>query len=247
MNNINLLKYEIKRTIISKKYLYMILILMAFTYDSLTRLVMGGYYGTAPFSEWTYTFFIQLVSPLIMSIMIFIITNIFNEKELRARKILFSAPIPQSKYYMLKIVGLAVTFILTALVPIIMSFIYYKILFDFSQFLNFGKYIICFFVPTFIFLLGVSMVIGKISSKLLYGLIPIVFLLGTINTRSILPLWLDIFGQHFFDISTFGELIGRKSQVVLFNLSNHFIYSRFIFIFLGVILLIYTSLKRERE
>ena len=247
MNNINLLKYEIKRTIISKKYLYMILILMAFTYDSLTRLVIGGYYGTAPFSEWTYTLFIQLISPLIMSIMVFIMTNIFNEKELRARKILFSAPISQSKYYILKIAGLVVVFILTTVVPIVMSFIYYKVLFNYSQFTNFGKYIIWFFIPTFIFLLGASMVLGKTNSKLLYALIPIVFLLGSINTRSILPLWLDIFGQHFFDISTFAELIGRKSQVIPFNLSNHFIYSRLIFIFLGVILLMYTCLKREKE
>ncbi|WMM23575.1 hypothetical protein RBU61_11485 [Tissierella sp. MB52-C2] len=247
MNNINLLKYEIKRTIISKKYLYMILILMAFTYDSLTRLVIGGYYGTAPFSEWTYTFFVQLTSPLVMSIMIFMMTNIFNEKELRARKILFSAPIPQSKYYMLKIVGLVVTFILTVLVPIIMSFIYYKILFDFSQFINFGKYIIWFLIPTFIFLLGVGMVLGKTSSKLLYGLIPIAFLLGSINTRSILPLWLDIFGQHFFEMSTFAELFGRTSQTISFNLSSDFIYSRLVFIFLGIILLMYTCFKREKE
>ncbi|MBU5427234.1 hypothetical protein KQI41_12485 [Tissierella pigra] len=247
MNNINLLKYEIKRMIISKKYLYMILILIAFTYDSLTRLVIGGYYGTAPFSEWTYTFFIQLISSLVMSIMIFMMTNIFNEKELRARKILFSAPIPQSKYYMLKIAGLVVTFILTALVPIIMSFIYYKVLFDYSQFIIFGKYIIWFLIPTFIFLLGVGMVLGKTSSNLLYGLIPMAFLLGIMNTSSILPLWLDIFGQHFFEMSTFAELFGRTSQNISFDLASDFIYSRLVFIFLGIILLVYTCFKREKE
>lgn len=247
MNNINLLKYEIKRVIISKKYFYMLLLTGVLSYDVLTRLVTGGYYGTAPFSEWTYTFFINLISPLVISVMIFMVTNIFNEKELRARKILFSSPISQSKYYILKISAIVVTFILTVLVPIIISFIYYKVLFNYSEFFRFIKYIIWFFIPPFIFLLGVSMALGKISTKLLYGLIPITYLLGVINTSGILPPWLDIFGQHFFNMSTFADLIGRESQVVPFNLPNSFIHSRLIFICIGIIFLIYTCIKTEKE
>ncbi len=231
----------------SKKYFYMLLLTMGLTYDSLTRLVTGGYYGTAPFSEWTYTFFIQLISPLVISVIIFMMTNIFNEKELRARKIIFSAPISQGRYYLLKIITMIVTFILTSLVPIIMSFIYYKVLFNYISFSSYAKFILCFLIPTFIFILGLSMVLGRISIKLLYGLIPITFLLGTIDTSSILPYWLDIFGAHYFKICTYAELLGRTREAVPFSLSSSFIHTRIIFILLGVIFLTYTCVKTVKE
>ncbi|WIV11933.1 hypothetical protein [Proteiniborus sp. MB09-C3] len=247
MNNITLLKYEIRRVIISKKYFYMILLIMGMTYDFLTRLVTGGYYGTAPFSEWTYTFFIQLILPAVISVIIFMMTNIFDEKELRARKILFSAPISQSRYYMLKILTIAITFVLTALVPIVMSFIYYKGLFNYVGFASFTKFILWFFIPAFIFFLGLSMILGKISIKFLYGLIPVAFLLGTIDTSNILPDWLDIFGTHYFRICTFTELLGRTMESVPFNLSSSFIHTRLVFVLLGVVFLTYTCVRTVKE
>lgn len=231
----------------SKKYFYMLLLVMASAYDSLTRLVTGGYYGTAPFSEWTYTFFIQLTSPLVISIMIFMMTSIFSEKEFRARKILFSASISQSKYYILKSISIIITFIVTALIPIIISFLYYKVLFNYTKFFIFMKSIIWFLIPSFIFLLGLAMALGKINIRLLYGLIPIAFLLGTIDTTNILPQWLDIFGAHFFKMATFADLFGRESEVASLNIPNSFIYTRIIFITLGIIFLIYTCMKSEKE
>jgi len=225
----------------------MILLTIGLTYDSLTRLVTGGYYGTAPFSDWSYTFFIQLISPLVISVIIFMMTSIFNEKELRARKIIFSTPISQARYYILKIFTMVITFLLTGLVPIIMSFIYYKVLFNYVGFTSYVKLIFWFIVPSFVFILGFSMVLGKINIKFLYGLIPVVFLLGTINTSDILPRWLDIFGVHYFTMCTYAELFGRESQVVPFELSTAFICSRIIFILIGVILLGFTCMKTVKE
>ncbi|SCG82037.1 hypothetical protein DW1_0417 [Proteiniborus sp. DW1] len=247
MTNITLLRYEIRRIILSKKYFYMILLTIGLTYDSLTRLVTGGYYGTAPFSEWTYTFFIQLVSPLVISVIIFMMTNIFNEKELRARKIIFSTPISQARYYMLKIFTIVIAFVLIGLVPIIMSFIYYKVLFNYVGFTSYVKLILWFLIPSFVFILGLSMALGKINIKFLYGLIPITFLLGTIDTLDILPRWLDIFGAHYFKIRTYAELLGRESQVVPFELSSVFICSRLIFMLIGLILLGFTCMKTVKE
>lgn len=225
----------------------MILLTIGLTYDSLTRLVTGGYYGTAPFSEWTYTFFIQLVSPLVISVIIFMMTNIFNEKELRARKIIFSTPISQARYYMLKIFTIVIAFVLIGLVPIIMSFIYYKVLFNYVGFTSYVKLILWFLIPSFVFILGLSMALGKINIKFLYGLIPITFLLGTIDTLDILPRWLDIFGAHYFKIRTYAELLGRESQVVPFELSSVFICSRLIFMLIGLILLGFTCMKTVKE
>lgn len=237
MNKLTLMSYEIKRGILSKKYFYMILLTMGVAYDSLTRLVTGGYYGTAPFSEWTYGLFLHLSIPLAISATIFMMTNIFDEGERRARSILFSAPISQREYFFLKSVAVVVAFFFLALVPIGMSFIYYKVMFNFTDFTGFFKHILWTYLPTFVFFLGLCMVLGRISIKLLYGLIPIAFLLGTMDTSSILPYWLDIFGSHYFHVSSYTYLLGRTKEVIPFSLSMDFIYSRIILIGIGCLLL----------
>ncbi len=245
---INLLKYEIKRIVWSKKYFYIVLLIIASAYDSLTRLVTGGYMGTAPFSDWSYTLFLNLISPLLMVAMIFIVSNTFNHKEMRARSIIFSSPISQTKYYILKSFAIFVIFILTLLVPIFMSFIYYKSMFGYNEFGSFIRLIFAFLFPTFIFFLGLSMLLGKINIKLIYALIPVAFLMGALNLgNNMVPMWADIFGNNFFDMYSFSMLIGREMEVVPFKLPNSFIYTRLEFILLGLIFILYTCKKEEKE
>lgn len=245
---INLLRYEIKRIVWSKKYLYIVLLIAASAYDSLTRLITGGYMGTAPFSDWSYTLFLNLISPSLMVAMIFIISSTFNDNQMRARSIIFSSPITQTKYYILKSFAAFVTFILTSLVPISMSFIYYKIMFGYGEFESFIKFIFIFLLPTFVFLLGLSMLLGKINVKLIYTLVPIVFLTGTLNLGGdIVPMWADIFGNNFFDMYSLLMLIGREMEILPFKLPNSFIYTRLEFILLGLIFLLYTCKKEEKE
>jgi ABC-type multidrug transport system permease subunit len=243
---INLLGYEIKRIVWSKKYLYIVLLIAASAYDSLTRLITGGYMGTAPFSDWSYTLFLNLISPLLMVVMIFIISSTFNDKEMRARSIIFSSPITQTKYYMLKSFAVFVTFILASLVPIFMSFIYYKAMFGYSEFGSFIKLIFAFLFPTFIFFLGLSMLLGKINVKLIYGLVPVAFLMGALNLE-IIPIWADIFGNNFFNMYSFSMLIGREMEFVPLKLPSSFIYTRLEFILLGLIFILYTCKKKEKK
>ena len=245
---INLLGYEIKRIVWSKKYLYIVLLIAASAYDSLTRLITGGYMGTAPFSDWSYTLFLNLISPLLMVSMIFIISSTFNDKEMRARSIIFSSPITQTKYYILKSFAVFVTFILASLVPIFISFMYYKIMFGYGEFGSFIKLIFVFLFPTFIFLLGLSMLLGKINVKLIYGLVPVAFLMGVLNLgNDIVPMWADIFGNNFFNMYSFSMLIGREMEFVPFKLPSSFIYTRLEFILLGLMFILYTCKKEEKE
>ena len=245
---INVLKFEIKRTVWSKKYLYILLLIVASTYDSLTRLITGGYMGTAPFSDWSYTLFLNLISPLLMASMIFVISSTFNDKEMRVRSIVFSSPISQTQYYILKSSAIFATFMLTSLVPICMSFIYYKTMFGYNEFGSFIKLIFTFLFPTFIFFLGLSMFLGKINIKLIYGLLPIAFLMGTLNLgHNMVPMWADIFGNNFFDLYSMSTLIGRKMEVVPFELPNSFVYTRLGFVLFGVMFLVYTYRKGEKQ
>ena len=70
MNNLTVIKYEIQKLVFTKKYFYMILVLAVWTTDVLLRLVINGFYSTAPFSKWSYSEFMTLVCPIFSIIII---------------------------------------------------------------------------------------------------------------------------------------------------------------------------------
>lgn len=237
MINLILLKYELHMIMLTKKYFYMVLLLSIWTIDVLMRLVITGFSSTAPFSEWSYTFFITLFSPILLIILILLCVSIFSEKEKSVRNIIFSAPLSETKYYIIKGLAIALVFIITAAIPIIISFAYYAFLFEYTEFLNFILPIVLFLIPASIFIFGLSIALGKINVKLLYALIPLTFVLGTISLR-ILPVWLDVFGNDYLEECAI-DFYNSNIEIIPYNISSYFIYSRLIFTALGISLFLF--------
>lgn len=245
MNNICLLKYEIRKLILNKKFFYMILILCVQTLDMLMRVLVRGTYNTAPFSQWTFSDFISHTNPMLLVILILMCTTVFSEKEKSARKIIFSTPISQSKYYILKASSIGIVMLITTLFPIIISFMYYGITFGYHGYGSFIKPLILFFFPTIIFMLGFSMVLGKINVKILYGLLPFVFLGCSLNLS--IPVWGDICGNNFLYIYQFiSGFYGSKGPIT-YTFPNDFIFSRVIFVIFGITLFIFVCRKKEMK
>ncbi|SKC88278.1 hypothetical protein [Maledivibacter halophilus] len=242
MNNLSLIKHEIKRLVFNKKYFYMSLILILSTSDKLLRLVIHGEYGTAPFSKWSYSNFTTLISPLLITILILLSTNVFSEKEIKARKIIYSTPITQTKYYTIKAASIFIAYLTTLFIPIIISFIYYGVLFKFYNYASFIKPIIYFLIPSFILFLGLCMIVGKMSLKLLYALIPFAFLNG-LNFK--FPVWIDLYGNNF--LLNYGYTVWKDNTtgIVPYNIPMDFMISRAIFVLFGIILFVITCKKSE--
>lgn len=225
----------------NKKYFYMLLILCLITSDTLMRNIIRGVYGTAPFSRWSYSEFIAVTTPFLLIILIFLCISIFNERENTVKKIIFSTAFPQRKYYFLKAFSIGFVFIITALIPIIISFIYYKVMFGYTQFTRFIYPIILFLLPPFIFVLGLSMFLGKINVKLLYFLMPILFFTCVFNFM--FPVWVDLCGNNF--ILDHGLSLSFSDGVMPYDITTNMIYSRLIFVFIGIILLLYSAIKSD--
>lgn len=242
MNSINIIKHEIRRLVFNKKYFYMTLILALFTSDILLRLVIHGEYGTAPFSKWSYSSFIAMISPMLMIILVLLCTSVFSEKEMKIRKIIYSTPITQMRYYIVKAASIYIAFILATLVPIIMSLIYYGILFKFYDYSTFIKPILFFLLPISILALGGCMFIGKLSIKLLYALIPFSFLNG-LNLG--FPVWVDLYGNNFLLDHGFRLWRNNITGFIPYDLPWNFMISRLLFICFGIILFGITCKKSE--
>lgn len=244
MINLILLKYEIQRLIFTKKYFYMILLLTLWTIDVLMRIVITGFYYTAPFSQWSYSEFINLFSPILFIILILLCTSIFSESEKLVKNIINSTPISESKYYIMKGCGIFIVFIITTFIPIIISFVYYAILFEYTEYQYFILPMLLFIIPTGIFIFGLSIFLGKINGKLLYALIPLTFIMGALNLTS-LPVWIDVFGNNFVQQYGLHFIMENNSDVVPYAISNDFVYSRLVFVALGTTLFIFACKHKK--
>jgi len=227
------LKYEVLRLAYNKKYFYMLLIESLFASHILMSFVSVGKDGTAPFSQWTYSEFLTSIGPLLSIILVMLCMSVFSEKEIAVRKIIFSAPLSESKYYLLKASAITAVLIFTASVPILLSFAYYAYYFNFYAYAEFLLPILSFLLPSQIFVLGLALVAGRIDSRLLYLLLPVLFL-GILDMG--FPVWFDLFGNNFLSWPLRRSL-GVFEGPIPYTLSGEFLYSRLIFIFAGVSLL----------
>lgn len=243
MNNLSIIKYDIKRLLFTKKFFYMVLLLSVYTYDILTRILIDGFNGTEPFSKWSFSELCTFLASMSSVLLILFCITIFNEKEMAVRRIIYSAPISEGKYYLLKVVSIFTVYIIAVLVPFIISFIHYYHIFAYTAYLEFIEPVMIFFVPSIIFILGLSMMLGKINVKLLYGLIPLVILFGHLNLE--LPSLIDIYGNNYLNyygwrfISEFSE-----ATAIPYNIPSGFIFTRVMFMFLGIMLLLKICSKK---
>lgn len=244
MNNLIALKYELKRLIITKKYFYMVLLLVLVTLDFLTRLLMDGSFGTAPFSEWSFTTYLSMFTPFLMIMLIVMSTHIFSEKEAKVRKILWTTALSQGKYYLLKAAALFTACLLAASVPIFTTFIYYGIVFKCTHYSIFIKPMLIFLLPPCVLFLGGTLLIGKINGKLMYLLVPAAFILA-LNFS--VPVWTDVYGNNFLYQYEMISWQDSLSGTLPYILPKDFLISRLVLLGAGIAALAFVCKVKEKN
>ena len=243
-NLLKVLKYEVLKLAYNKKYFYMVLIESLFACYILVRFMSGGKDGTAPFSKWTYSEFLSLIGPFLSVMLVLLCMSVFSEKEVAVRKIIFSAPLSETKYYLLKASAITAVFVFAASLPILLSFAYYAYYFNFYAYAEFMLPVLFFLLPSQVFVLGFALAVGRINSRLLYPLLPLVFFLGFFNPR--LPVWVDLFGNNFLSWPLRWYL-GVMEGPIPYTLPVDFLYSRLAFAFMGIFLLVLACLRSNTE
>jgi hypothetical protein len=159
---------------------------------------------------------------------------VFSEKETAVRRILFSAPISYAGYFSAKGAAIAGALLLAAALPIVLSFVYLGWYFRFFQFGDFIHPIVVFLLPSVVFVFGLSMAAGRISAKLVYGLVPIVFLFGFLNLE--LPVWVDLCSNNF--LLHYHKMLFRSlgSMEAVYHIPMNFLLSRMVLAISGVVL-----------
>jgi hypothetical protein len=191
MNSKKVFFYENRMIVSSKLFIGFVLIAAIFSYGQMRNLTIMGVANTAPFSHWSFSSFLCNLNSLLMPMLLLLCSRIYDKKELRVRPLIYSSRISITKYYFIKGSAAFLGYVLTALIPLIVSFTFYSVVFNFYDYGCLTLPILLFLLPPAIFMLGLGMLLGHAGDRLIYLLIPMGFFLPMIKLN--LPIWLELF------------------------------------------------------
>ena len=180
MNTLAVIGWELRRILLTRTYLYSLLLILLLSQNALGRLIIDGTYGTAPYSRVSYAqYLVLLIAPLLIVLMLWC-AGVFSEKERAVRRIVLSTPVTNAGYLAIKTAAIAAAFVLTAGLMVAGSFVFYGRQFGFYAFHEFLNPLAVFLLPPAVFILGLSLAAGQLHPRLVYGLIPLVFCMGVV-------------------------------------------------------------------
>ena len=235
MNDLKIIRYELKRLIFSKYYLFLLLVTGLFAYYILSQKVILGTSYTAPFSKWSYTTFLCDMLPFFLVILLFFCTYVVSRKELRVRTITLSTPLAVTRYYLCKAAAISGGVLLTIILVVGISFGFYALVFDYFAYSEFILPILLFIFPPLLFVFGLGLLLGSLNELFLYILIPLMFLSSSLGFS--LPVWLDLFGRGI-PLSYPYSLQPGADGGVPFLLPPGFWQSRILWALMGIVLFV---------
>jgi hypothetical protein len=243
MNTMAAFGWELRRILLTRTYLYSLLLIILVSQNFLGRLIINGWYGTAPYSRVSYAQFLVMMNALLLTVLMLWCAGVFSEKERAVRRIVLSTPLTNAGYLALKTAAIAAAFVLTAGLMVAGSFVFYGWQFGFYAFHEFLNPLVVFVLPSAIFILGLSLAAGQLHARLPDGIVPVVFLLGVLNLKN-LPQWLDVTGNHY--MFRYPTILMRTlgPTEMIYYLTPNFLATRVVLIVAGVALLFWAARRR---
>jgi len=225
-----ILLYELKRLLLNKFFFILTVISALYGYLILSGDIIAGVAYTAPFSPWSYGFYLARVLPLLLITTLFFITFLYSAQEKSVKQLTFATPVNLFKYCLVKCSAIAAGFLLISLFVILISLVFYAKVFRFFNFGNFIIPILITLIPAFLFIFGIGLLAGSIQSNILYVLMIAVLLLGFFN----LPHFFDLYGNNLFGEYPLTLPVGTDGEPV-FTLPVSFLAGKFFFSLAGIV------------
>jgi hypothetical protein len=244
MNTVGVIGWELRRILLTRTYLYSLLLILLFSQNTLGRLIIDGFYGAAPYAPLSYMHFVVMLNAPLLIVLMLWCGAVFSEKERAVRRIVLSTPITSTGYLAIKTAAIAAAFALTVGLMVAGSFVFYGRQFGFFAFQEFLHPLALFLLPPAIFILGLSLAAGQLHPRLVYGLVPLVFCIGVMYLG--LPFWLDLCGNNF--ITIYPKILMRTlgTGEMVYYLPPKFLLSRVGLALAGVALLVWAVRRRPR-
>ncbi len=235
---IKIFRYELKRLILNKFFFALLIITGLYGYKLLTGDIIAGIAYTAPFSAWSYGAYLAGMLPLLLIALLFFMTFMYSNQERKVKQLTFAAPVNRAKYGLIKCSAMAVACMIISLFVIVISIVFYALIFRFYSYGDFVIPIIITLLPSLLFTFGIGLMAGGVQSNILYALMIALLLFGFLP----LPAFIDLYGGNLFYTHPLSLPVGLDGEPA-FTLPVSFVMGKVLFSVTGT-LMIFFGIKK---
>ena len=234
-------RYELKKLLINRFFAALMFLTLWYSYMLLRGEVLLGIANTAPFSPWSFGFYLSSLLPLLSAILLFFIAFLSSKQEKMAQVLTSASPVPPGMYRLVRCCAIFTGVFLMAALCCLMACLFLGGLFQFHN-IPFKGWVLpaaMVLFPSLIFAAGLGMAAGAWKGWAVYGVIGIVFAAGYLP----LPDGAALIPTAFF--INYPKALGILDPV--FSVPASMVTGRMIYFILGVLLMAVSLKARTRQ
>ena len=230
---IKIFRYELARILRGKIYWIAAAILMIYASEFIQRNTLVGLYYTAPYSPWSFLEYQGHIVPLLLVVILYYGVTIFAHKERQVSAVTSASPLPEHRRMWMKVLALAVGFIILSFSATLLVFGYYAVCLEFWNGLALIGIWLLVWIPNLCIHLGISLWLGRKQLILGYGWMALLIAAAFVDIR--LPMAVDFLGTSILKLGEVGTLV---NGAISFQPPVVYLISRTGFALLGFLLIL---------
>jgi len=233
-----LFRYELRRLLCSKLFWGVLLVALGYGWMTLTGSIVLGVAHTAPFSAWSFGYYLSRLLPLVCLGELLFVACFTSKKELFIRPLTQATPVNQRQYLIMRCGAVLVCTFLLCLGVAALAVGFYVWLFGWMNYAELIMPALLTLFPAVLFCLGAGFVLGQIRPSLAYLLMAVVFL------WAVLPLPIPV----SFSLGSFfsGYPLTLNGLDPAFQIPVPLLLQRGVYVILGIWGVSYASRARKR-
>ena len=213
---IKVFRYECKRLLWNKFFFGLLLVLLFYGWQMLSRVTILGVSHTAPFSPWSFGDFLSRMVPLLWIGSLFFLTFFTSGKARRAAVLTDTAPMEPRRYALARGGAALAGTVLLALAVLAEAAVFYGWYFGWYGWMELIAPALVTLFPPLAFALGSGWLLGWVRPWLLYVWMPLPFALALLPLPEVLELWNgSFFTQYPLTLGTLDPSFAMPAAVLL--------------------------------
>lgn len=189
--------YELRRLMWNKLFFGVLAVTLGYGWLTLTGSVIRGVACTAPFSPWSFGYYLSRTMPLICLGELFFLAFFYSKEESLLRPLTQATPVRQWKYMLLRGGAVLTAAAILCLCAASLAIIFYVRLFGWMDYGALLYPALLTLIPPVLFCLGAGLFLGWLRPVLLYALMAAVLLLSVLPLPPAVSLSLSTFFEQY--------------------------------------------------
>lgn len=228
---IKIFAYELRRLMLNKFYLILCIAISIYSYSVLRGSVILGISGTAPFSPWSFGWYVSQIAPLVSIGLLLPISALFSKKEKSVQLLTLPSCISIRGYFLARLCAIILATSFFCALTFGIAMVFYAQVFAHNSVAEFLLPALVVFLPMLLFSAGIGLFAGKIYPAAVYVLMLLMLMIGFVPV----PEFFDLTASRYF-VEAPQLLASSLAGEVPFRISAGFAVSRTLFTAIGLLI-----------